>query len=256
MSKRKQMQVIPFYDDLHEALEQEHCALCRLLVKHTDRYIDGMLYEMVNDPPSREVLIASRGFCHRHAWMMVRNGAALGTTIIMNSVLQKLIKLAEAEGGEGMAASGLDHLRNAIKLPRKDATESLEAALIPQEPCPVCKNEQHVERDIAHTLLDHMVGDHSLEETFAASAGLCLPHFKYTLNIATPSQALQNLVSAQKSIWERLQAELAEFIRKNDHRFTHEEIGAEGDAWKRSLAATSSPPVEAFWTPASFWNRR
>ena len=256
MSKQKPMQVIPYYDDLQEALEQEHCALCRLLVKHTDRYIDGMLYEMVNDPPSREVLIASRGFCHRHAWMMVRNGAALGTTIIMDSVVRKLINLADDEVGEGLSASGLDHLRNALKIPRKDATDSLETALSPETPCPVCINEQRVEKDIAQTLLNHMAGDHSLADTFAESAGLCLPHFKYVLNIAPPGAALENLVTTQKKIWERLQAELAEFIRKNDHRFTHEEIGEEGTAWKRALSATSSPPIEAFWTPASFWNRR
>ena len=51
-----------------------------------------------------------------------------------------------------------------------------------------------------------------------------------------------SLVDAQKSVWQRLQADLDEFIRKSDQRFRDEPFGEERDAWRRALAAISGPP--------------
>ena len=94
---RKQPRVIPYYDNLRQAIGESHCPLCRLLAQGADGYIDAMLWAMVNDPDSRDTVRHSRGFCHSHAWMLVRGGAALGVTIVMDSVVRKLLEVLDAQ---------------------------------------------------------------------------------------------------------------------------------------------------------------
>lgn len=254
---KKQPRAIPYYDNLCQALEQAYCPLCRLLVEGADRYIDAMLWAMVNDPDSREIVRRSRGFCHQHAWMLVRGGAALGVTIVMDSVLRALLDVLAANPAEGMPAAGaLHHLRRALRLPRPEAADTLTNELAPQVPCPVCVDAQQLEQGYTRTLLEHMSGPKSLAEAYRHSDGLCLPHFQSVLKEAIPGESLQTLLNAQQAIWQKLQAELAEFIRKNDHRFTHEPIGEEGDAWQRALAAISGPRLETFWRSSNLFKRR
>ena len=256
MTIKKQPRAIPFYENLREALEKPHCPMCRLLIEGADRLIDAMLYAMVNDPASRDTVRLSRGYCHQHAWMLVRGGAALGVTIVMDSVVRILLDVLQDNPADEIATPPLHQLRRALRLPRPEATQQLSADLGPQIECPVCTDTAQLEEGYTETFLKHLSGPRSLAEQFRKSEGLCLPHLQSVVAQATPGESLQTLLQIQEEIWQSLQAELAEFIRKNDHRFNHEPIGAEGDAWKRALAAASGPPVDAFWRPASLFGRR
>jgi hypothetical protein len=73
---------------------------------------------------------------------------------------------------------------------------------------------------------------------------LCLPHFRRAVAAVGNEESFTALVEAQKAVWQRLRADLAEFIRKNDHRFRGEPFGLEGDAWLRAIEAVSgaAPP--------------
>jgi hypothetical protein len=62
-----------FYD-LSNALPQPGCAVCRLKAAATQRYLDSMLWESVNDPGLRHDIRQARGFCHEHAWESVAPG--------------------------------------------------------------------------------------------------------------------------------------------------------------------------------------
>ena len=68
---------IPYYHDLLAAFSEPGCAVCRLLAVSADKLVDSILYEGVNDPPTREKLNAARGYCLPHAELLVRAGAAL-----------------------------------------------------------------------------------------------------------------------------------------------------------------------------------
>ena len=250
----QKMKVVPYYNDVLEALDQAHCPLCRLLARGADRYIDAMLWAMVNDPASREVVRASRGFCHPHAWMFIRGGAALGVTIVMDSVIRKLMEVMAANPLD--QAAPLQQLRRALRLPQAEGPTKLADDLGPQTPCPICTSLNPLEEGYASMLLENMLGPKPLLEPFRQSDGLCLPHLQYVLKIATPGEPLQALLDAQQSIWGRLQGELAEFIRKYDHRFAHEPIGAEGDAWQRALSTISGPAVDAFEQSGNIFHRR
>ncbi|MBI4271931.1 MAG: hypothetical protein HY615_16460 [Candidatus Rokubacteria bacterium] len=55
-----------------DACAEPGCPVCRCLTAHSVRYLDGLLYEHVNDPGTRARLHASRGFCGWHASMVPR----------------------------------------------------------------------------------------------------------------------------------------------------------------------------------------
>jgi len=228
-------QSTPFLDELREAFHGPGCAFCRLLDKHADKFVDSILWEMVNDPGTRIELNQARGYCNQHAWLLVRGGAALGTAILMNDVVKTLLKVADERQLEGKSRRSLQRLleRN------HQAATRLAAELSPQTPCPVCANSSALEKYYATTLLAHMDGRDSLAEAYQASDGLCLPHFRYTLIAASPANDLAPLVEAQIVVWQRLHGELEEFIRKSDFRFRDETSGVEKDSWRRALEAVS-----------------
>ena len=49
------------------------------------------------------------------------------------------------------------------------------------------------------------------------------------------TRALERLREVQRACLESLLAELSEFIRKHDYRFTGEGMGAEGTSWIRAV---------------------
>jgi hypothetical protein len=62
------------------------------------------------------------------------------------------------------------------------------------------------------------------------------------LVLASNSSAVDALVSRQSQVISRLNGELAEFIRKHDHRFRHEQMRSEKDSWKRAIDMAVGQP--------------
>ena len=233
------------YYDLRQALTEPGCALCRLLAQAADRYIDGVLWELVNDPALRQELNQTRGYCREHAWLLVRHGASLGAAIMMKDIIDTLLRVAEAAKFEPSSSFSLHQMwQNFNSTQLSAATAKLTADLAPQAPCPVCIKVQTTEAYYLVALSQHLTGPDNLAPAYRASDGLCLPHFRLTLTQITDQETFTALVEAQKAVWQRLSAELSEFIRKNDYRFSHEPIGSEGNAWLRAIEAISgaAPP--------------
>jgi hypothetical protein len=122
------------------------------------------------------------------------------------------------------------------------ASAPLVEALAPQIPCPVCVAVQKSENYLIQALVKHLTGPDNLAAAYQASDGLCLPHFRLAVAAVPHEESFTALVEAQKAVWLRLRADLAEFIRKNDHRFRGEQFGVEGDAWLRAIEAVSGAP--------------
>lgn len=91
-------------------------------------------------------------------------------------------------------------------------------------------------------LVKHFCGSEGLESDYRASAGFCLPHFRLAVKRGTDKETFTALVEAQKAVWQRLDAELSEFIRKNDYRYMQEGFGVEGNSWLRVIEAISGAP--------------
>lgn len=222
-----------YVDELKEAFAQKGCAFCRLLDESADKFVDAVLWEMVNDPPTRLELRHTRGYCPEHSQLLIRPGAALGTAILMKDVINALQKEVQNsrlwDGG-----SSLGGLRASVIKRPSTKTAVLLQKLEPQATCPACVNVADLKKHLIKSFTQNLK---QLEAPYRQSAGLCLPHFKELLAETDSPQTAQTLLQAQMHIWERLDAELTEFIRKNDYRFQHEGFGAEKDAWIRGVEA-------------------
>ena len=113
--------------------------------------------------------------------------------------------------------------------------------LSPQSPCPVCAGLQISQDYYLTALLNYLAGPDELASLYRASEGLCLSHFRLALSRVSNPETFERLVEAQRTVWQRLQADLREFIRKNDFD-VKEEFGPEGDSWRRAIEAISGAP--------------
>jgi hypothetical protein len=80
--KRKPEEHLPYFTVLEAFQKAKGRAMCELEADAARRYLDSLLYESVNDPGVRENLIRSKGYCLRHAHLLLGFKDGLGTAIL------------------------------------------------------------------------------------------------------------------------------------------------------------------------------
>jgi len=128
------------FHDLRDALAQPGCAVCRLKADSAGRFPDRLLWESVNDVISRHRIRQAQGFCHAHAWSLVRAGASLGVAIIMHDVLGSVLTALESAVFQATAPWSVRRVHETLD-PRRPAAATAEAVarLEPQAACPACE---------------------------------------------------------------------------------------------------------------------
>lgn len=228
------------YFDLRDAFALPGCPICRLKADFTEQFLDGIIYEKVNDPGLRHKLRQARGFCSEHAQGLVRKGAALGVAIMMRDVMRQVLKALDEGRFQPLPALSMVRLKEATQPHRpRTATAALVSALVPQAPCPICSHVREMEEVYCGTFAENLLGAEGLLPLYQRSDGLCLPHFRQVLALVGRADVFRALVSVQREIWARLEAQLSEAIRKSDYRFSDEALGDEAGSWLRALAAMS-----------------
>jgi hypothetical protein len=222
------------YFNLLDALKSPGCALCALSRRAIDNSLDNMLYEYVNDTSTQEALVAAHGFCATHSELLLGYRGALGIAILYNAVLRHLEGELPAERENEM--NWLGRLTG-----QRGRGEVDSSPLAAHAPCPACKIRDETAERALTTLQEH-VADAGLVAALQASEGFCLPHLRQGLTVlAGPARRLT--LRAQRQGWQTIQAQLAEFIRKNDYRFQQEGFTAEEeDVWRRAVRAISGAP--------------
>jgi hypothetical protein len=240
---RGRQQAEPYYRDLEVALGQPGCPVCRLLADGADRYLSGVLWEMVLDRVVRAEINKARGYCQQHGWLLDRVGAALGAAILTRGIIKTLLDELESHPVRGTTESARNSLRRSLcrKQP-SGATAGLITAIEPQRRCPLCTYLEDLEGHITATLVAHLEELDGLASAYRHSDGLCQTHFRQALASVPSAAAGRTLAEAQSAIWRRLYDELGEFIRKKDFQHKGETFGPERDSWRRALAAISGPP--------------
>lgn len=218
------------YQVLLEACKQEGCALCRLSYESTYRYLDAWKYELFTDIDLQKELRHSQGFCHTHTWQLAQMGAALPLAQNYRSILSDTVSQLQAEEASG------NRLRHFF------ATK--------QEPqhsrCLACLQQEGEEVHLVHTLR-HAILDDAFYTVFANSSGLCLHHLRLASELKmsdTPGNWLSRLRQGQITCLQRLDAQLAELIRKHDYRFKDEEKGPEMLSWIQAAGLVASEKNE------------
>jgi len=226
-------------EDLEAILhEQEGCPICYYGRGAGRKYLDGVMYESVNDFGLRQRLIENMGFCEFHSQeMLTFPGAKLGAAIIEQAMLKEALRRVD-----GATAS-----RNMF-FTRGNKNAHVYAAP-DRNTCPACLHEQDSELRAIEEQLKYW------DETWAAlledAGGMCFNHLMQTLKLA-PKNTGRTLKSMHVRLWQETIAQLDEFIRKQDYRFRSEEISEEeGVASRRTIAILTGEPRKIIQTKLS-----
>ncbi len=217
------------YYDLVEALRQRGCAVCRLLERDSERFLDMLLYEYVTDSTQQAVFRASRGLCAPHSEQMLSlSGYGVGIAVLADTVLWEL----ETIVSQPLTIDKRLFHRDA---PGAALADRLEA----ERQCPCCESLDGSLSRYAEALAE-FARDPTLLDAFRASDGLCLPHLRAALRQIDKNEDVELLVNIQKATWGKLRAELELYRDKLGERRRSEAVGAEGDSWQRAVRLLAS----------------
>lgn len=134
------------YYALRDALSEPGCAVCRLKATTIERYLDGLLWESINDPGTRHKIRQAQGFCHVHAWALARTGASLGTALLMRDVLHNALKTLTEAHRETLSTKSLRQFARVLFCrQRPSLSDELVAQLTPRARCPACVQGEEME---------------------------------------------------------------------------------------------------------------
>lgn len=235
----------PTYYALVEACALDGCPVCRVAQNSVRSFLDSFFYESVNDIQLRGKLRASLGYCREHLRLILEThlGDPLSFSIIYQDVLGNVLKGLPAENDAANQGGRLMFsMRWATGGQSRQAAE-MQALLSPPDRCLACLEQENSTQVILKTLVK-TINDPLMLAAVGESQGICLPHTNQALQMASDPDAFATLVRLTRQNLENLTGQLAEFIRKNDHRFADERVGKEGGAWKRALHLATGVEVD------------
>jgi hypothetical protein len=224
------------YFDLLEAFKQPGCPVCLLSERSVRHYLDGLFYELVNDPGARDTLLKSHGFCAEHAGLLLetRIAEALGASIIYKNIVKIILEKFPKPSPPSSSSPKPSRPKERTRLIREFISASE-----PTGRCPVCE-QREAASDRALEALSNSLDDENMRLAYQDSDGLCFPHLNLLLQRIKGTGTVKFLLSVTQEKLEALQAEMGELIRKNDYRFQSEGItDREGRAWTKAMRMLS-----------------
>ena len=206
---------------LRQGLRAGICPLCRVAHKADREYIWHFFDEGADQGDAIDLVRRACGFCAEHATMLSRID-----TEAMQSTLAISTMFADTFAG---IVSDLETLSSRDEFVRA--------------PCPACANREDQVTANARYLLDELATNPGMRARFDESPGLCFAHFEVVWNRAQTDDERGFLGRVQREAATRLLAELADDVRKHDHRYRNETRGSERDAWRRAMFMTAGWPA-------------
>lgn len=230
------------------------CPLCLLNAKVENANVDYFLGESVMEPDQR-VEVNQKGFCTRHFKMMYDAGNRLGLGLMTHTYMKETVKALKkhAESIKSCAASEAQKPIYKRIGPKKGGDVANEARKIREieEKCILCERlKDNMERYI-YTILYMYRHEKEFPELFAASKGMCLMHYRQTLEMAprhlsgeTLKKFVDTLVDIEMNNFDRMEQEIEWFTLKFDYRNEDKPWGNSRDAVKRSINKLRSQVIE------------
>jgi hypothetical protein len=210
--------------ELEEALGQQGCAVCRLVERAGNSYLEYLLYDLVNDRDVQKEFRASLGLCERHVQGMLEKGDGLGVAILYRAAVKELLGLLSEIPDAPRSQAPL------AKLLRR-STRVNSAVPEPGDGCMVCGAEAEAERRYLRVLLDG-AEDGSLGGLLGGSGSVCVRHLS-RVSVLAGGWLPPALVDVTREMFEDLEADLSRYVWHSDYRFRDEPWGKERDSWKR-----------------------
>jgi hypothetical protein len=230
------------YFELRDALREDGCAVCHLLVTRSVAALDCILYEQVTDPDTRDVLAASHGLCNWHAWTLLQipTGGS-GAAIIYETLLGRQLTTLELLHQTLQPRSLWQRLKARVFKPPPSLPFVTHWRA--KAPCPVCLQHRRLdEGSYLRSLLDGLC-EPEFSRGFQASFGLCLPHLLLAVEHERDHGALPILVQLQIQKLTAMRNRLRAVIRKFDYRFAAELVGEDGAEWRRAIELFVGKPA-------------
>jgi hypothetical protein len=217
------------YYALIEAFPGAGCAVCKLLLRDVERYLESILYEYVLEPETHKSFRAMRGLCNAHSWQLTQTrGNAVGIAVLYKAVVDEVLKDIARTPVEPDQRRGLARFTSTTS----DGA-ALSEALEPRDPCSACQLINKYEKSYLTVFSDHLT-DAKFWAAYRDSHGLCLPHLRLTLKLLKPP-ALKQVIDVQQEIWQRAKAELDLFQDMHKHENQSDAMGGEVDSWLRAI---------------------
>lgn len=194
------------------------CALCTLVQRSVASYLNFLFAEFVNDIDLRLKFRQARGFCRLHTQAVRAKGDALGIAILYSDLTEQTLTQWK---------NTLPSKPKMLGFPKSKLLRNTPL------PCPACAIEKEANRRYLQALAQGLERTEP-REALKKEPRLCVAHFEALIRASKPETATF-IHSLAIERMEGLEAELAEFIRKNDYRFRGETWGAERDSWQRAL---------------------
>jgi len=221
------------YFTLLDACGKEGCPVCRIIEEASASYLDTLFYEQVTDVEVRRKLRQARGLCSWHSAAVTRRPtAALGAAIIVQDLLEEEVaRLATLQHQPFWRRGPVGRLARLSP----QALAGYLRGWRSRHVCPACQAATAHEQHALETLLN-CLDEAVFAQRFAATPfGICLPHLVQAAAGQASHPNLIGLFNAQLARYAGLVAELAEFCRKHDYRFSREAWGTEANAWQRGI---------------------
>jgi len=213
------------YFNLVDAFKEEGCPICYLMKKSVHQSMDTFLYENVNDPGMRKDIRSTFGFCNKHAWQLRQFGDGFGLSIIYQDLIGIFLERINVIDDDIAAEKSIKKTLNTADVRRFRKIK---------DNCDFCKKEKEVEEHYVHELLENF-HEPELQVEFTTDFGLCLPHTLIAIDKSKDVQVSRAILKTESGKFKKLSAELKEFDRKHDYRFSKGEFGKEGNSWIRAI---------------------
>ncbi len=196
-----------------------------MVLNSINKYFETLLYEQVNDVNIRAELARSRGFCAKHSAFILKYGDSLGSAILFQQQSQLFCELLE----------------NLFSLSGKLFKMSACKQWIEHKNCPVCIHQLEDRKRYSRVFIDSLENsDSDMKNAFEHANAVCVPHFLFLLNrLASNGKLYKYLIKIEQRKIRELIADIEEFIRKSDYRFSSEPIGKEQACCQRAIRILS-----------------
>ncbi len=214
------------YLHLKRTIEKNsECFLCEIENEFEQKYLDNYLQELVMDTKARDEIIDSRGFCNDHSYKLLIEASkpaisdGHGVALIMQSVIEQLI---------------LDLANN-----RKQKKDFLEA--LRDKKCPACTYLNNSMGMYLREATDLLNSSDDFFELIRQSKGFCVYHHSLLgskVNLTDTKKqgrTYQLLNQVETSNLQRINQELAEYIRRQSYEFSESDRIAVASVLLRSI---------------------
>jgi Family of unknown function (DUF6062) len=215
-----------------DALGTRGCVLCRTLLQAERRSLFTFLYEGMGAPHARERFLEGGGFCPRHFWWVMHVGHnrwGVGPVELAELCRQLVPRAAAA-----IAAAGKSRPRaRALPFARARKNKQELPASVPGAGCIFCREWLEREPRLV-ALLEKLLDQEEFSRALAAH-GLCFRHACLAVAAWQQPGKRRQLSEILRARSDQLVADLAEYLRKQDHRFRDEPFGREADVVERAV---------------------